>query len=73
VPGGQQIYVATNGALGFTEAHSSLVPPGAYIGGFFNLTIVSDCSAPWTVINWKNPDFSTGMFHPINPHMLTLC
>lgn len=60
VPGGQQIYVNVNGALGFTQAHSASIPTGAYIGGFFNLTIVSDCSTPRTVISWKSPDGSTG-------------
>jgi hypothetical protein len=43
VPGGQQIFVNLNGALGFTQAHSAYVPPGAYIGGFFNLTYTSIC------------------------------
>ncbi|PMD65733.1 uncharacterized protein K444DRAFT_659880 [Hyaloscypha bicolor E] len=59
VPGGQQIYVNVNGALGFTQAHSAVVPTGAYIGGFFNLTYMSDCSTPRTVINWKSPDGSS--------------
>ncbi|KAE8445070.1 hypothetical protein EG329_013785 [Mollisiaceae sp. DMI_Dod_QoI] len=60
VPGGQQIYVQTNGALGFTQAHSASIPPGAYIGGFVNITVVSDCQAPWDVITWNSPDGSTG-------------
>ncbi|MCJ1390989.1 hypothetical protein MMC18_003850 [Xylographa bjoerkii] len=34
VPGGQQIYVQTNGALGFTAPHSASIPTGAYITGF---------------------------------------
>ncbi|MCJ1370193.1 hypothetical protein MMC20_001405 [Loxospora ochrophaea] len=34
VPGGQQVYVQTNGALGFTEAHSGVVPAGAATGNF---------------------------------------
>ena len=62
VPGGQGVYVNVNGALGFTQAHSIYVPTGAYFGGFFNLTILSDCSPPRTVISWKSPDRSTGMF-----------
>jgi hypothetical protein len=62
VPGGQQIYVNVNGALGFTQAHSAAVPTGAYIGGFFNLTYMSDCSTPRTVINWKSPDGSSGAY-----------
>ncbi|CZR59928.1 uncharacterized protein PAC_09823 [Phialocephala subalpina] len=60
VPGGQQVYVQANGALGFTQAHSASVPVGATIGGFVNVTVASDCHAPWEVITWKSPDGSTG-------------
>ncbi|KUJ12676.1 uncharacterized protein LY89DRAFT_212254 [Mollisia scopiformis] len=60
VPGGQEVYVQTDGALGFTQAHSASVPPGAYIGGFSNVTVASDCHAPWDVITWNAPDGSTG-------------
>lgn len=34
VPGGQQVYVQATGELGFTQAHSALVPAGAYRVGF---------------------------------------
>jgi len=34
VPGGQTLYVEASGALGFTQAHSAEVPPGATVGGF---------------------------------------
>ena len=34
VPGGQLVYVETNGALGFTQAHSAFIPPGAVISSF---------------------------------------
>jgi hypothetical protein len=34
VPGGQQVYVAKNGALGYTQAHSGLIPKGAVTTGF---------------------------------------
>jgi len=60
VPGGQQVYVTAEGALGFTQAHSANVPSGAYIGDFFNVTVAGDCSTPVTVINWKAPDASEG-------------
>lgn len=33
VPGGQLIYVRKDGSLGFTQAHSAVVPGGAIIGG----------------------------------------
>lgn len=29
MPGGQVYYVQTNGALGFSQAHSASIPPGA--------------------------------------------
>ncbi|KAN0120389.1 hypothetical protein V8E51_002597 [Hyaloscypha variabilis] len=36
--------------------------PAARKSTFFNLTIISDCTAPRTVINWKGADGSTGVF-----------
>ena len=36
VPGGQAVYVSQTGALGFTQAHSGLIPPGASYIGFFD-------------------------------------
>ncbi|KAI1772222.1 hypothetical protein F4818DRAFT_179904 [Hypoxylon cercidicola] len=41
VPGGQRIYVAPNGQVRFTVAHSSSMPPGAMVGGWFNKTVTS--------------------------------
>jgi len=34
VPGGQQVYVAKDGALGYTQAHSAAIPTGATLTGF---------------------------------------
>jgi len=34
VPGGQQIYVAPDGSLSFTQAHSAAIPPGSSVGPF---------------------------------------
>jgi hypothetical protein len=34
VPGGQVVYVAIDGYLGFTQAHSSSLPAGAVTGPF---------------------------------------
>ena len=34
VPGGQYIYIAINGALSFTQAHSGIAPPGSFFNGF---------------------------------------
>jgi hypothetical protein len=33
VPGGQLIYIRTDGSLGFTRAHSASYPEGAIVGG----------------------------------------
>ena len=33
VPGGQQVYAAADGALGYTQAHSAATPPGASVAG----------------------------------------
>ena len=33
VPGGQQTYAETSGALGYTQAHSASLPAGATVGG----------------------------------------
>jgi hypothetical protein len=61
VPGGQQVYISSDGELGFTQAHSAYVPPGAYFGGWINLTIVSDCAPTYTVLTWKGA--TTGASH----------
>jgi hypothetical protein len=34
VPGGQTLYVSPSLAIGFTQAHSASIPPGAQVGGF---------------------------------------
>lgn len=34
VPGGQRVYVAPTGELGFTQAHSGYIPPGSLLGPF---------------------------------------
>ncbi|KAF1930289.1 uncharacterized protein M421DRAFT_418604 [Didymella exigua CBS 183.55] len=34
VPGGQQVYVAPDGALSYTIAHSAYIPPGSYVDDF---------------------------------------
>ena len=60
MPGGQEIYITPEGALSFTAAHSESIPPGSFVGNFYNLTITSDCSTPITVINWKAPNATEG-------------
>ncbi|KAI1736034.1 hypothetical protein F4680DRAFT_433192 [Xylaria scruposa] len=34
VPGGQQVYIAPDGSLSFTQAHSAYIPPGSTVTGF---------------------------------------
>ena len=34
MPGGQRVYVTGTGRLGFTQAHSSIIPSGAYLFPF---------------------------------------
>ncbi|GAW15475.1 hypothetical protein ANO14919_048860 [Xylariales sp. No.14919] len=34
VPGGQQVYVAPDGSLSYTQAHSASMPPGSIVTGF---------------------------------------
>jgi len=34
VPGGQRLYVAPTGELGYTQAHSGYIPPGSLLGPF---------------------------------------
>ncbi|KAI8635516.1 hypothetical protein F5Y19DRAFT_13709 [Xylariaceae sp. FL1651] len=46
VPGGQQIYVSSNGQVKYTQPHSAYVPPGSITGGWHNKTVVSDCLEP---------------------------
>lgn len=34
VPGGQQVYIAPDGSLSYTQAHSALMPTGSIVTGF---------------------------------------
>ncbi|KAI0808872.1 hypothetical protein GGR55DRAFT_189171 [Xylaria sp. FL0064] len=34
VPGGQQVYIAPDGSLSYTQAHSAYIPPGSIVTGF---------------------------------------
>jgi hypothetical protein len=54
VPGGQQVYVTSSGAISFTPAHSETLPPDVAQGAFTNITVVSDCAAPLAIFNWEN-------------------
>ena len=45
VPGGQQLYVAPNGALSFTQAHSAFIPAGSSFGPF-EITLNKGANGP---------------------------
>ncbi|KFZ14986.1 hypothetical protein V502_05829 [Pseudogymnoascus sp. VKM F-4520 (FW-2644)] len=59
VPGGQQTYVETSGAVGFTQAHSASVPLGAYIGGFTTYTTLDGNGVNQTIVSWETPEHPT--------------
>ncbi|OTA94185.1 hypothetical protein M434DRAFT_384293 [Hypoxylon sp. CO27-5] len=58
VPGGQAIYVAPSGAVEYARAHSSYIPEGSIIGGWFNKTVVSDCDPTISVLDFLSTDGS---------------
>ncbi len=62
-----------DGSLGYTQAHSASVPTGAYLGGFINVTVSSDCAEDVNVFTWKDPEGSSGVFSsPFTPYSLLL-
>ncbi|KAI0887765.1 uncharacterized protein GGS22DRAFT_185144 [Annulohypoxylon maeteangense] len=56
VPGGQSIYVAPSGQVEYARAHSTYVPPGSFIGGWYNKTVLSDCEPTRYVLDFLSPD-----------------
>ncbi|KAI0397695.1 hypothetical protein F5Y17DRAFT_454849 [Xylariaceae sp. FL0594] len=46
VPGGQQVYVAPDGSLSYTIAHSAYIPPGSVVVDFKREQKAGDASAP---------------------------
>ncbi|KAH6647904.1 hypothetical protein BKA67DRAFT_662649 [Truncatella angustata] len=58
VPGGQAIYVAPNGQVKYTQAHSAYMPQGSLLGGWFNKTVVSDCAPDTEVLDFLATDGS---------------
>ncbi|KAI3321306.1 hypothetical protein HD806DRAFT_546692 [Xylariaceae sp. AK1471] len=66
VPGGQQIYVQTDGQVKFTIPHSAYMPPGSITDGWHHTTSSSNLHVPTTqdVVY-----FDDGKGH----HGLTLC
>ena len=59
VPGGQQTYVAPNGEVKYTQAHSASQPPGSFISGFTSVTFVDQHNVEMTLINWRTPGNGT--------------
>ncbi|KAK9781466.1 hypothetical protein AB5N19_05893 [Seiridium cardinale] len=58
VPGGQAIYVAPNGQIKYTQAHSAYMPTGSLVGGWFNKTVVSHCVPDTNVLDFLATDGS---------------
>lgn len=52
VPGGQQVYVAPNGALSYTTAHSAYIPEGSIVTGF-NRTAAPNSDA-FGYLTWED-------------------
>ncbi|KAI5918170.1 hypothetical protein F4810DRAFT_715721 [Camillea tinctor] len=61
VPGGQTIYVQPGGKVQYTRAHSSYIPSGSFVGGWNNLTVVSDCMMPLQVLDFAPPNGAGGV------------
>ncbi|OBT86483.1 hypothetical protein VE02_04930 [Pseudogymnoascus sp. 03VT05] len=59
VPGGQQTFVETSGAIGYTMAHSASIPAGAYIGGFTSYTTLDGNGVNQTIVSWETPEHPT--------------
>ncbi|EGR44238.1 uncharacterized protein TRIREDRAFT_70806 [Trichoderma reesei QM6a] len=63
VPGGQFIYIAPDGSISYPNAHSTLRPPGAQVGGFYSLLASSDHSESVDVLNWRSTkDGTSGLW-----------
>lgn len=58
VPGGQNIYIAPNGQVKYTQAHSAYMPRGSLIGGWFNKTVMADCAPTTDVLDFWAADGS---------------
>ncbi|KAL0942963.1 IgE-binding protein [Colletotrichum truncatum] len=48
VPGGQTVFIAPDGIVSYTAAHSTRIPEGSTKKGFYKKTLVSTCSAEHT-------------------------
>ncbi|EOD48974.1 hypothetical protein GTA08_BOTSDO10587 [Neofusicoccum parvum] len=49
VPGGQQVYIAPDGSLSFTQAHSAYIPEGSVTDGF-----TTSQSSGFGILSWTN-------------------
>ncbi|KAL7941182.1 hypothetical protein V8C42DRAFT_335572 [Trichoderma barbatum] len=68
VPGGQFIYVAPDGAISYSSAHSALRPPGAQIGGFYSYPVPFEHGESVNILNWRSEVGTTGLWAcPVSP------
>ncbi|KAF9880691.1 hypothetical protein CkaCkLH20_01733 [Colletotrichum karsti] len=70
-PGGQAIYVAPDGVVSYTAAHSAYMPPGSTTKGFYAKTMASSCSAERTeMLDFLSVDGADkGLFACPNPDL----
>ncbi|EHK97207.1 hypothetical protein GLAREA_01249 [Glarea lozoyensis ATCC 20868] len=52
VPGGQSTYILPTGEIRYAAAHSTFVPPGAYQGGWLNVTVFDLEPQPIKLAGW---------------------
>ncbi|KAI1292388.1 hypothetical protein F5Y03DRAFT_375970 [Xylaria venustula] len=60
VPGGQQVYLAPDGSLSYTQAHSAYIPPGSIVTGFSH----DESTEPSTPF-YLNSELSTWYLCPV--------
>ncbi|KAK5996567.1 putative secreted protein [Cladobotryum mycophilum] len=68
VPGGQVIYVAPDGSISYSVAHSALRPPGSQVGGFYTSQVLPGSHPPVLIISWRSKAGPSGLWAcPVSP------
>jgi len=60
VPGGQRIYIAQDGAVSYTSAHSGSMGGDAIANGWYNKRTYFTSGTHVTVVGWKEPGSKKG-------------
>lgn len=61
VPGGQAVYVSSDGSIHYTQAHSSSMPQESYRGGFHNITVSTSDQKDQIRNNCNDGDSASGV------------